>query len=54
MTSIDFGVVAAPCCGARYLAPQGVSINLEGWKEWSDGYGAGDRWVTAKSVCEWG
>ena len=54
MTSIDFGVIAAPCCGARYLAPQGVLINLEGWKEWSDGYGAGDRWVTPKSVCECG
>ncbi len=52
MTSIDFGVVAAPCCGARYLAPQGVFMNLEGWKEWSDGYGAGDRYAAPKSVCE--
>ena len=40
MTSINFGVVAAPCCGARYLEPQFASINIEGWKEWSDGYGA--------------
>ena len=54
MTSIDFGAVAAPCCGARYLAPQFASINLEGWKEWSDGYGAGDRYATPKSVCECG
>lgn len=54
MTSIDFGIAEAPCCGARYLAPKGVFINLEGWKTWSDGYGAGDRWVTPKAVCECG
>lgn len=52
MTSISFGAVAAPCCGARYLAPMSVFANLQGWREWSDGYGAGDRYSSPKSVCE--
>lgn len=52
MTSVSgYYVVSAPCCGALYEKTAYSSINMSGWKRWSDGLEGGTLYDSPDYVC---